>query len=90
MSNKWNQILDEAKEETRKELRKHIRNISSLSDTQIDIVAPTDRDKSYFKDLLDIINNNDLTTDEKIENITMSSGSYLVIDFFDRFILSHK
>lgn len=83
---KWKEIIDVAKEETRKELTEEIRDLSILSNTEIEIIAPTDLDKSYLRDLLKIMNDVTITNEEKIEYITSFSGSCLFINLLERIV----
>jgi hypothetical protein len=84
---KWKEIIDTAKEETRKELTEEIRDLSILSENEIEIIAPTDLDKSYLRDIFNIMKDVTITTNEKrLECITLSSGSYLIVNLLERFV----
>ena len=83
---KWKEIIDVAKEETRKELTEEIRDLSILTDNEIDIIAPTDLDKSYLRDIFNIMKDVTVTNEERLERITSSSGSHLIINLIERFV----
>jgi DNA helicase IV len=83
---KWKEIIDVAKEETRKELTEEIRDLSILSNREIEVIAPTDIDKSYLRDLLNVMNDSAITNEDKVEYITSSSGSYLVVTLLQRIL----
>jgi DNA helicase IV len=80
----WKEIMETAKEETRKELTEEIRDLSILSDGEIEVIAPTDLDKSYLRDLLNVMKNHVMTNEKKLEYITSSSGSCLIINLMQR------
>ena len=82
----WKEIMDTAKDETRKELTEEIRDLSILSDTDIAFIAPTDLDKSHLREILNVMNDRTVTKKQKLEIITSYSGSYLIIDLIERFI----
>ena len=82
----WKEIMDTAKDETRKELTEEIRDFSILSENEIEIVAPTDLDKSYLRDLLKVMKDNTITKEQRLEYMTSFSGSYLVVNLLERII----
>ena len=82
----WKEIIDTAKDETRKELTEEIRDSSILSNGDIEIVAPSDLDKSYLRDLLNVMKDNTITNEQRLDFMTSFSGSYLVVNLIERFI----
>ena len=82
----WKEIMDAAKDETRKELTEEIRDSSILSNGDIEIVAPSDLDKSYLRDLLNVMKDNTITNEQRLDFMTSFSGSYLVVNLIERFI----
>jgi hypothetical protein len=82
----WKEIMDAAKEETRKELTEEIRDSSILSENEIELVAPTDLDKSYLRDLLNVMKDNTITNEQRLDYMTSFSGSYLVVNLLEKFI----
>lgn len=84
--NEWKEIMDTAKDETRKELTEEIRDLSILSDGDIEIVAPSDLDKSHLRDLLNVMKDNTITNEQRLEFMTSFSGSYLVVNLLEKFI----
>ena len=82
----WKEIMDKAKDETRKELTEEIRDLSILSENDIEIVASTDLDKSYLRDLLNVMNDNTITNEQRLDFMTSFSGSYLIVNLIEKFI----
>jgi len=82
----WKEIIDKAKDETRKELVSEIRDLSILSNLDIEVVAPSDLDKSYLRDMLKVISDNTISKEQRLETLTSCSGSYLIVNLLERFI----
>lgn len=83
---KWEEILGTAKDETKKELTEEIRDLSILSESEIEIVASTDLDKFYLRNIFKTMKNVTITDEEKLDYITSSSGSHLIINLIEKFV----
>ena len=86
MSKKWKEIVDIAKDETRKELVEEIRDLSILSESEIELVAPSDLKKSHLKNILDIVKNTDVSNEMKLDLIVAASGSELIVNLLEKFV----
>lgn len=47
----WNKILEQAKDETKKELMEDIQDVSILNEKEINSIAPLDSDKAKLREL---------------------------------------
>lgn len=84
---KWKEILETAKKETRKNLVEEIRDLSILSESEIELVAPSDLEKSYLRNIFSVIQRSDLSEEKKFEYVSASSGSHLIINLLERFVV---
>jgi len=86
MSKKWKEIVDTAKEETRKELIEEIRDLSILSESEIELVAPNDLQKSYLRNILGIVKDTNISNETKLELLVAASGSELIVNLLERVV----
>ena len=80
-------MLDKAKEETTKELMNEIKNLSKLTDSEINNVAPNNIDKTRLRDLLLVVNNATKSNEEKKKLIKeLADTSDIISNLIDKML----